>query len=116
MKEFPSPNMIPHPITQNEMLDAANTMKFLARMLVVFFARHSPLSTIAKPAFIQKTRQAVKSTHTVSMPMRRELLLSKSAWSLSEVAPPASSCARAGAEKSASARNISMAIPSGRCR
>ena len=86
MKAFPSPNIRPQPITQNEIVEAANTMKFLARMLVQFLARHSPLSTSAKPAFIQNTSIAVTSTQTVSMPTRMALLLSISAWS-SGVAP-----------------------------
>ena len=51
-------------------------MKFFARMLLVFLARHRPLSTSAKPAFIQNTSIAVTSTHTVSMPIRSALLLS----------------------------------------
>src|SRR3989304_6048837 len=64
----PAPNIKPQPMTQNEIVDAANTIKFLARMLAQFFARHSPLSTRAKPAFIQNTSIAVTSTHTVSNP------------------------------------------------
>ena len=74
MKPLPSPNIRPQPITQNEIVEAANTMKFLVRMLVAFLARQRPLSTSAKPAFMKNTSIAVTSTHTVSMPMRRSLL------------------------------------------
>ena len=41
-------------------------MKFLARMLQAFLLRHKPASTIANPAFIQKTRNAVSNVQTVS--------------------------------------------------
>src|SRR3989304_9093481 len=48
------------------MAEKANTTKFFARMFVAFFARQSPDSTHPKPAFIQKTRNAVTITHRVS--------------------------------------------------
>src|SRR5688572_21169875 len=41
-------------------------MKFLDRMLTAFLARQKPDSTKAKPAFIQNTRNAVRSVHIVS--------------------------------------------------
>ena len=66
MKSFPLPNIKPKPIAQNATDEAAKTMKFFARMLTAFFAWQSPLSTSAKPAFIQNTRKAVTSTHNVS--------------------------------------------------
>src|SRR5262245_49169358 len=47
----------------------AKTMKFLDRMLTVFFDRHIPDSTSAKPRFMKNTRDAVIRTHTVSSPM-----------------------------------------------
>ena len=41
-------------------------MKFLARMFTVFFARHRPDSTMAKPRFMKNTRNPVSSTQKVS--------------------------------------------------
>ena len=52
----------------------AKTMKFFARMFTVFFARHSPLSTIAKPVFMKNTSIAAIRTQTVSSPTRRSLM------------------------------------------
>ncbi len=71
----PSPNIKPQPSAQNDSVEAAKTMKFLARMFVQFFCRHRPLSTSANPAFIQNTSIPATNTHRVSMPTRRALLL-----------------------------------------
>src|SRR3990172_7762438 len=65
-KEFPSENIIPKPMIQYAMAENANTTKFFARMFVAFLARQSPDSTHPKPAFIQKTRNAVIITQRVS--------------------------------------------------
>ena len=67
------------------MADNAKTTKFFAKMLVAFFARQSPDSTHPKPAFIQKTRNAVISTQTVS------IITFKSAGE----GPPSAVCAEA---------------------
>ena len=73
------PNMSPQPIIQKDADDKANTIKFFARMFTAFFARHNPDSTMAKPRFIKKTRNAVKSTHAVSTPTCMELFSASSA-------------------------------------
>ena len=44
----------------------AKTMKFFERMLTVFFDRHIPDSTSAKPRFMKNTSDAVNSTQIVS--------------------------------------------------
>src|SRR5258708_2732001 len=62
----PSPNISANPASQNARDATANTTKFFARMLTAFFERQSPLSNIAKPAFMKNTRKAVTSTHMVS--------------------------------------------------
>ena len=49
-------------------------MKFFARMLTVFFALHRPDSTMAKPRFMKKTRNAVTSTQRVSRAIRSVLV------------------------------------------
>src|SRR6188474_138632 len=58
--------MMPHPISQKPMVVTANTMKFLDKMLTVFFARHMPDSTVAKPRFMKNTSMPVTMTHIVS--------------------------------------------------
>ena len=44
----------------------AKTMKFFERMLTAFLRRQSPVSRVAKPAFIQKTSIPVTITQMVS--------------------------------------------------
>jgi len=66
MRTLPSPNISPNPTSQNASAATPNTTKFFARMLTAFFERQSPLSNIAKPAFMKNTRKAVTSTHIVS--------------------------------------------------
>ena len=58
--------MIEKPIAQNAIDDSANTMKFLARMLTAFLARHRPVSSVAKPAFMKNTSMPAIITHSVS--------------------------------------------------
>ena len=65
-KGLSPPNISPHPRSINPSEETANTMKFLERMLTVFFARAKPASTQAKPRFMKKTRMAASSTHKVS--------------------------------------------------
>ena len=67
-------------MNQNDAEAMANTMKFFARMLTAFLARHNPDSTMAKPRFMKKTRNAVNSTHAVSTPTCIELFRSSSAF------------------------------------
>ncbi len=80
MKGLPFPNMSPQPMNQNDIDAMAKTMKFFARMLTAFLARHNPDSTMAKPRFMKKTRNAVNSTHAVSTPTCMELFRSSSAF------------------------------------
>lgn len=54
---LPPPNMMP-PSRRRPGEETAKTIKFLERMLTVFFARANPASTLAKPRFIKKTRMA----------------------------------------------------------
>jgi hypothetical protein len=63
---FPSPNIRPKPTAKKAIEATANTMKFLARMFTAFLAWHSPVSSVAKPAFMKNTRQAATTTHKVS--------------------------------------------------
>ena len=72
--------MSPQPINQKDTDAMAKTMKFFARMLTVFLARHKPDSTMANPRFMKNTRNAVNSTQTVSTPTCRELFRSSSAF------------------------------------
>ncbi len=60
--------MMPQPSIQKNNVVTANTMKFLDRMLTVFFARQKPDSTVANPKFMKNTSIAVTSTQTVSAP------------------------------------------------
>ena len=43
------------------------TMKFIIMVWLAFFARHSPVSTIAKPACMNMTRKPVTSVQTKLM-------------------------------------------------
>ncbi len=54
-------------------------MKFFAKILTQFLARHNPLSTMAKPAFIQNTSMPVNNTQTVSNAIRMLLIPSLTA-------------------------------------
>jgi len=109
----PSPNMRPQPTAQNENVASANTTKFFARMLTQFLARQRPLSTKAKPAFIQNTSMPATMTHTVSVATRMLLI---AAFQLSE-APGAASCAQpvAAIPTPASASRGSIGILFGVC-
>src|SRR5687767_963948 len=50
---------------QNAIELMAKTMKFLARMLTAFLRRQRPVSSVANPAFIQKTSMPAISVQTV---------------------------------------------------
>src|SRR5262245_38290116 len=60
------PNIRPKPTTQKATVEMAKTMKFVDRMLTAFLRRQRPVSTQAKPAFIQNTSMAVTITQMVS--------------------------------------------------
>src|SRR5688572_8538530 len=98
-KEFPSPNIRPHPTMKNETEERAKTTKFFDRMLTAFLTRQKPDSTSANPAFIQNTRNAAISVHTVSA---ATLLLATLAES-SAICAATSGCAAAGAGAAAGA-------------
>ena len=66
MNPVPSPNIIPHPTTKKAMPVTANTTKFFARILTVFFARQNPDSRRANPAAMNMTRNAASRVHNVS--------------------------------------------------
>ena len=59
-----TPNMIPNPIAQYASEPAAKSMRFFMQMFTAFFARVSPVSTMAKPACMMKTRKAATSVQT----------------------------------------------------
>ncbi len=67
-KPLPLPNITPQPRIQNDNDAMANTIKFFAKMFTVFFTRHKPDSTMAKPKFMKNTKNAVTMTHIVSSP------------------------------------------------
>ena len=60
------PNMSPKPKIQNTIVPREKSRKFFITILPAFFARVSPVSTIAKPGCMKKTKAAPKSTHIVS--------------------------------------------------
>ena len=53
-----SPSKSPKPIRMNITVPIQKSIRFFIMMLPVFFARVKPVSTIAKPACIQKTNAA----------------------------------------------------------
>ena len=53
-----SPRSRPKPIRMNITVPIQKSIRFFIRMLPVFLARVNPVSTIAKPACIQKTNAA----------------------------------------------------------
>ena len=54
-------------MAQNDSMPMEKSMRFFIRMLAAFLARVRPVSSIAKPACIRKTRTAASSVHTVSI-------------------------------------------------
>ena len=60
---FVAPNMIPKPTSQNDNAPMDMSSMFFIMMWAAFLARVKPDSTKAKPACIQKTRQAATSVH-----------------------------------------------------
>ena len=66
MKNEPSLNMRPNPISQKVRLAMEKMTMFFAKIFTVFFDLHRPDSSIPKPAFITKTRTAESMTQTVS--------------------------------------------------
>ena len=61
------PNMNPQPSNIKPSDETAKTIKFLDKILTVFFARAKPASTDANPRFMKKTRIAARNTHKVSI-------------------------------------------------
>ena len=61
------PNIRPQPSNRKPRDETANTMKFLDRMLTVFFDLAKPASTAAKPRFMKNTRIEARNTHKVSI-------------------------------------------------
>ncbi len=107
----PSPNIRPQPMTQNDSVDTAKTMKFFARMFTQFLARHRPLSTNAKPAFMKNTSIAVISTHVVSMPIRVSLIALRNADENAGSAATSAAASATGASCAVASSNpINMGI------
>ena len=67
MNGLSPPNIRPQPKSRKPRDETAKTIKFLDRMLTVFFDRAKPASTLAKPKFMKKTRIAARNTHSVSI-------------------------------------------------
>ena len=66
-KGLSPPNMSPQPSSMKPRDETAKTMKFLDRMLTVFFALARPASTEANPRFMKNTRIAASRTQKVSI-------------------------------------------------
>src|ERR687897_2775648 len=64
---LPVPKASANPKAQNNRAAIARLTRIFATTLPTFFIRENPTSSIANPACINKTRQAVTITHTVSI-------------------------------------------------
>ena len=57
--------MMPKPVSQNKGVPMAKSIRFFMIMLPAFFALVKPVSTMAKPACMKKTRAAPNRTQIV---------------------------------------------------
>ena len=58
-----TPNIRPNPTAQKASEPMEKSMRFFIMMFTAFLARVNPLSTMAKPACMKKTRAAAISVH-----------------------------------------------------
>ena len=70
-----SPSRSEKPIRMNITVPMQKSIKFFIRMLPVFFARVKPVSTIAKPACIQKTSAAPIKNHTPKISLSTDAMM-----------------------------------------
>ncbi len=61
-----APNMMAKPTSQNASEPTEKSIRFFMQMFTAFFARVSPVSTMAKPACMRNTRKAATSVQTKS--------------------------------------------------
>ena len=73
------PNMSEKPMIQNAIVPMDRSMRFFMTIFPAFFARVNPVSTIANPGCMKKTRAAPKRTHIVSTEVYRPALATLSA-------------------------------------
>ena len=59
------PNIRANPMTKKQRVPRTKSIKFFIMMLLEFFALVKPVSTIAKPACMKKTRKAAMQVHTI---------------------------------------------------